>query len=266
MLFGVNRNLMSEIDRFRTSFATYVGKLAFDDFAHVEYRCHRIRTDFGLMSRTFAYARVSTLCQTTDNQLHEIRSAGFDVQSRRVISETVSGSVAANQRAGFKRLVDRMESGDILVVTKMDRLGRNALDVRSTVELLAELGIKVHCLALGGVDLTSPTGRMTMSVINAVAEFERDLLIERTQAGLERAKAQGKILGRPARLSGEQKAAVLEKLGEGASVSKLSREYCVSRQTIIRVRRQHVDAHPLPESDDHSGRDERYCLHRDDPR
>ncbi len=76
-----------------------------------------------------------------------------------------------------------MEEGDILVVTKMDRLGRNAMDVRTTVETLAEMGVKVHCLALGGVDLTSSTGRMTMSVINAVAEFERDLLIERTHAG-----------------------------------------------------------------------------------
>ncbi len=64
-----------------------------------------------------------------------------------------------------------MEEGDVLVVTKMDRLGRNAMDVRTTVETLAEMGVWVHCLALGGVDLTSSTGRMTMSVINAVAEI-----------------------------------------------------------------------------------------------
>jgi putative DNA-invertase from lambdoid prophage Rac len=83
-----------------------------------------------------------------------------------------------------------MEEGDVLVVTKMDRLGRNSMDVRATVEHLAGMGVKAHCLALDGVDLTSSTGRMTMSVINAVAEFERDLLIERTQAGLVRAKEQ----------------------------------------------------------------------------
>ncbi len=116
----------------------------------------------------------------------EIKAAGFDVHARRVVSETVSGSVATKEREGFTRLLDRMEEGDILVVTKMDRLGRNAMDVRTTVETLAEMGVKVHCLALGGVDLTSSTGRMTMSVINAVAEFERDLLIERTHAGLIR--------------------------------------------------------------------------------
>ncbi len=135
------------------------------------------------MSRLFAYVRVSTNGQTTDNQIGEIRDAGFEVQIRRVVSETVSGSLAAKEREGFRKLLDRMEEGDILVVTKMDRLGRNAMDVRATVELLAEMGVKVHCLALGGVDLTSSTGRMTMSVINAVAEFERDLLIERTMPG-----------------------------------------------------------------------------------
>jgi putative DNA-invertase from lambdoid prophage Rac len=72
---------------------------------------------------------------------------------------------------------------DVLVVTKLDRLGRNVMDVGSTVARLAELGVRVHCLALGGVDLTSSTGKLTMNVLNAVAEFERDLLIERTQAG-----------------------------------------------------------------------------------
>jgi putative DNA-invertase from lambdoid prophage Rac len=90
-----------------------------------------------------------------------------------------------------------MENGDVLIVTKLDRLGRNAMDVRQTIEHLADNGIRVHCLALGGVDLTSPAGRMTMQVLSAVAEFERDLLVERTQQGLMRAKAEGKQLGRP---------------------------------------------------------------------
>ena len=143
------------------------------------------------MSRTFAYLRVSTPEQTTDNQLGEIAGAGFAVHPRRVVSETVSGSVAAMERRGFAKLMDRMEEGDVLVVTKLDRLGRNAMDVAVTVKTLATLGVRVHCLALGGVDLTSSTGRLTMGVINAVAEFERDLLVERTQAGLRRAPRRG---------------------------------------------------------------------------
>ncbi len=157
------------------------------------------------MPRTFAYVRVSTSGQTTDNQLQEIQAAGFSIEPRRAVTETVSGSVATAQRRSFACLLDRLEAGDVLVATKLDRLGRNAMDVGSTVAKLADLGVRVHCLALGGVDLTSSTGKLTMNVINAVAEFERDLLIERTQAGLSRAKAEGKRLGRPASLTADQR-------------------------------------------------------------
>ena len=188
------------------------------------------------MPRTFAYLRVSTIGQTTDNQLREIEAAGFKVEPRRVIAETVSGSVPTAMRRGFRRLVDRLEPNDVLMVTKPDRLGRNAMDVGSTVAQLAELGVHVHCLALGGVDLASSTGKLTMNVINAVAEFERDLLIERTQAGLERARAAGRKLGRPASLSLEQRQEVERRLDDGATISALARELKTSRQTIMRVR------------------------------
>ena len=132
--------------------------------------------------------------------------------------------------------MDKLESEDVLVVTKLDRLGRNAMDVRSTVEKLAHVGVRVHCLALGGVDLTSPAGKMTMGVIAAVAEFERDLLIERTQAGLALAKASGKTIGRPQSLDKGQVAMVRQKLSEGRSVAALAREFGTSRQTVMRVR------------------------------
>lgn len=187
------------------------------------------------MARTFAYCRVSTADQTTDNQVQEIQTAGFGIEPHRVITETVSGSTAAMQRNEFARLVDRLERGDVLVVTKLDRLGRNAIDVRSTVDALASNGVKVHCLTLGGVDLTSAAGRMTMGVIAAVAEFERDLLIERTQSGLKRAKAAGKALGRPSILSIDQKKTILARRAEGASLGVLAKEYRVSRSAIQRV-------------------------------
>lgn len=188
------------------------------------------------MSRVFAYCRVSTLDQDTQNQVLEIQAAGFNVQRQRIIEEKVSGSVPAQERKGFMRLLDRLEATDVLIVTKLDRLGRNAMDVRATVEQLAGLGVKVHCLALGGVDLTSPAGKMTMQVIAAVAEFERDLLIERTQSGLQRARAAGKRLGRRPVLDEAQREAIQHRLATGESVSALAREFKTSRQTVMRVR------------------------------
>src|SRR6202035_1689853 len=137
------------------------------------------------------------------------------------ITDVISGSVAASQRQGFARLMEKLEDGDVLVVSKLDRLGRNAMDVRATVEALAEIAVRVHCLALGGVDLTSAAGKMTMGVIAAVAEFERDQLIERTQAGLSRAKAAGKALGRPSSLSAKDRAAILPKRAAGVSLGAL---------------------------------------------
>lgn len=190
------------------------------------------------MARTFAYCRVSTAEQSTDNQVREIEAAGFLVDPKRVVTETISGSIAAMERTGFARLIDRLEAGDVLVVTKLDRLGRNAMDVRRTVETLAEDGVRVHCLALGGVDLTSPAGKMTMGVIAAVAEFERDLLIERTQAGLRRARATGKPLGRPPVLSADQQAFVRARRAEGVSLGVLAKQLGVSRAAIQRVEKR----------------------------
>jgi putative DNA-invertase from lambdoid prophage Rac len=190
------------------------------------------------MSRAFAYCRVSTGGQTTENQVREIAAAGFAVDHKRIVTETVSGSIAAMERKGFAKLMDRLEAGDILIVTKLDRLGRNAMDLRATVEQLAAEGVKVHCLALGGVDLTSAAGKMTMGVIAAVAEFERDLLIERTQSGLQRAKAAGKVLGRPQALTDDQQQDIRQKRGQGISLGVLAKEYKVSRAAIQRVEKR----------------------------
>ncbi len=187
------------------------------------------------MARVFAYCRVSTAEQTTDNQLRELEGAGFQIEPHRIVRDVISGSVAAMQRPGFARLIDKLEPGDVLVVTKLDRLGRNAMDVRHTVDLLAAKGVRVHCLALGGMDLTSAAGRMTMGVIAAVAEFERDLLVERTVAGQERARAQGKKFGRPTAMDDAQQATALQLVNAGAPIAAVARQLRVSRRTIDRL-------------------------------
>lgn len=188
------------------------------------------------MTRVFAYCRVSTTEQTIDNQVQEIAASGFVVNGPRIITETISGSVAAMQRKGFLVLLNKLERGDVLVVTKLDRLGRSAMDVRSTVEHLAALGVRVHCLALGGSDLTSTSGKMIMGLISVFAEFERDLLIDRTQSGLARAKSQGKTLGRPKSLGEAETKTVVARLAHGEAVAALAREFGTSRQSIMRVR------------------------------
>ena len=190
------------------------------------------------MSRTFAYLRVSTTGQNTENQLLEIQSAGFAVDPNRVISETVSGSVPAFKRPEFAKLVDRLEKSDVILTTKLDRLGRNTVDILNSVEKLSNLGVRVHCLALGGMDLTSAAGKMTLSVISAVSAMELDLLKERTAAGLVRARAAGKKFGRPATLSPLAKASIIAEKTAGASYADLAKQHGVTRSAIQHVIRQ----------------------------
>ena len=116
------------------------------------------------------------------------------------------------------------------------RLCNDAMDTRKTVEQLTESGIKVHCLAFGGVDLSSLAGKMTIQVISAVAEFERELVLEGTYSGIARSRDAGKCFGRPAILNEEQKQKVLERIKSGASISAIAREFRTTRQTILRVR------------------------------
>ena len=148
--------------------------------------------------RIFSYCRVSTSEQTTENQVIAIRQKGYEVSEERVISETVSGSVEAMKRDKFKMLINyQIERGDMLVVLKLDRLGRDNIDVQNTINLLIEKGVKTVCLDLPVADLSSAEGKLMLQMFSAFAEFERNRIRERTKEGLERAKLQGKKLGRP---------------------------------------------------------------------
>jgi putative DNA-invertase from lambdoid prophage Rac len=188
------------------------------------------------MSRVFAYARVSTVEQLTENQRGEIEAAGYAVEPRRFVEEQVSGSVPASQRPGFVKLLEKLEKGDTLVVTKLDRLGRDSIDVQHTVERFAREGVRLVVLQLGNLDLTSPAGELMVKMLAAVADFERALIVERTQAGLARAKAEGKKLGRPEKTTEADRQAIRQRLAGGESVSEVARWYGVSRATVIAVR------------------------------
>lgn len=150
------------------------------------------------MSRTFAYCRVSTTEQDTTTQLHHIRERGFVVADNRVFSDVgVSGSVPASQRPEWSKLVDRLEAGDCVVVLKLDRLGRDSIDVQQTVSKLIEAGVIVHCLDLPVPNLSSAEGKMMLQLFACFAEFERNKIKERTIDTLAKKKAEGVKLGRP---------------------------------------------------------------------
>jgi len=184
------------------------------------------------MPRTFAYCRVSTTEQTVENQIQALKAAGYDIQPNRVISETISGSVQASQRPEFSRLLDRMEHGDTLIVLKLDRLGRDNIDIQQTITALQERGISVQSLDLPQMDITSSSGRLMLQMFSAFAEFERNRIRERTAEGLERAKAEGKQLGRPVAVDTTK--AVQEAKTEGLSQSQAAAKLGLSIPTIKR--------------------------------
>lgn len=182
---------------------------------------------------TFAYGRVSTKEQTTANQRIEIEAAGHHIDFW--YADTISGKTSASQRPQFSALLGKIRDGETLIVSKLDRLGRDAQDVGATVKMLAGRKIAVIVLQLGALDLTSPAGKLMLTMLAALAEMERDLLLERTAAGLARAKSEGKTLGRPSKTTPEQRSEIIAKYAAGESVSALAREYDVSRANILGV-------------------------------
>jgi len=186
-----------------------------------------------IMSRTFAYCRVSTSEQTTENQIVAIRQAGYDILDSRVISETVSGGVQAMKRKGFADMVThKLEKGDRLVVLKLDRLGRDNIDVQQTIAMLVDKDIDVVSLDLPVRNLASAEGKLMLQMFSAFAEFEKSRIIERTKEGLARAKTEGKKLGRPAATDTVKR--VQEAKSKGLSQSKAALELGLSLPTIKR--------------------------------
>ena len=183
----------------------------------------------------FGYGRVSTNQQTTDNQKLELENAGFKIDYW-FTDNGISGKTSASLRPQFSLLLSQIRDGETLVVSKLDRLGRDAVDVLQTVRNLADRNIQVIVLQLGKTDLSSPTGKLLLTMLTAVAAMERDLLIERTQAGLARAKAEGKTLGRKPKTTEDQRVIIREQLNSGVSVSQVARDYGISRAAVISIR------------------------------
>ena len=198
----------------------------------------------------FAYLRVSTADQTTEQQLTQVEAAGYKVARDRVFVEHgVSGKVPALQRQQFQRLYDRMTSGDSLIVARLDRLGRDTLDVISTIDSLIKRGVSVTVLGLGVLDNT-PQSRLTLTMLSAISEFERGLISERTKAKLAQLKQEGVKLGRPAKINDQVlRERAVELFGQGLSWRKVAAETGVALSTLqglMKAQPVQVIANPLP--------------------
>ncbi len=185
---------------------------------------------------TFAYLRISTKDQTTEQQLTHIESAGYKIEKDRVFIETgVSGKVPALQREQFQRLNDRLSNSSTLVVNRLDRLGRDILDVITTVRNLTDRGVTLVVLGLGTLD-NSAQSNLTLNMLAAISEFERQIISERTKSKLEQLKRDGVKLGRPVKVGNDElKSNARDLITGGLSWRKTAAELNVSLSTIQRI-------------------------------
>ena len=179
------------------------------------------------MATTIDYARVSTTSQHLDMQLDALTASGCTS----IHTDTASGALAA--RPGLDQALAELDEGDTLVVWRLDRLGRSLPHLVATIDTLTRRGVNLKSLH-EAIDTTTPTGRLMVHLIASLAEFERELTIERTIAGLEAAKARGANLGRPTVWTPQRDEAAEALLAAGATVTQAAAALGVSRATIYR--------------------------------
>lgn len=150
----------------------------------------------------FHYARISTDSQDISNQALQVEQAGFKVDAY-YEDVGVSGTLPAMQRKGFKQMMAALKEGDTVITVEVSRIGRSTSDVLDIVAKLTKMNVKLRILNFSGIDLCSPMGELVLTVMAACATFERSLLVERTHAGLARAKSEGKVLGKRFKLPPE---------------------------------------------------------------
>jgi DNA invertase Pin-like site-specific DNA recombinase len=175
------------------------------------------------------YARVSTLDQNLEPQLRTLKKAGC----QKIFREKASG--ASRQRPEFQRMLDQIRPGDIIVVWKLDRLARSTRDLLNTMETISEAGAKFESLSEPWANTTTHVGKMIMTVFAGIAEFERDLIRERTGAGREAARKRGVPFGRPRKLNPDQRKLAGQLLAEGKAVKDIARTFEVHEATIYRL-------------------------------
>jgi DNA invertase Pin-like site-specific DNA recombinase len=178
---------------------------------------------------TYGYARVSTNGQDLAAQEAELMTVGC----AKVFEEKISG--AKTDRAELAKLIRRLEPGDVVMVTRLDRLARSTRDLLNIVAAIAERQADFRSLKDAWADTTTPHGRLMLTVLGGLAEFERELIRARTGEGRKRAKDRGVKFGRPTALTPHQRTEALQRLAEGEAQAELARSYGVSQATISRL-------------------------------
>ena len=175
------------------------------------------------------YARVSTEDQNLDGQRQRLSAAGCE----RLFEEKLSG--AKRNRPQLEKLIEQLRGGDVLVVTRLDRLARSTSELLAIAERLTEKSAGLQSLDEPWADTTSPSGRMVMTIFAGIAEFERTLIISRTSDGRIAAKARGVTFGRPKKMPLDQQELARELVRDGKSISAVARTFNVHPATIYRV-------------------------------
>ena len=175
------------------------------------------------------YARVSTQDQNLDLQLKALKKA----DCRKIFREKVSGF--NRQRPEFQRMLDQLRPGDTVVVWKLDRLARSTRDLLNTMETINDAGARFQSISEPWANTTTHAGKMIMTVFAGIAEFERDLIRERTSVGREAAKQRGVRFGRPRKLNPDQARLASQLIADGKAVREIARTFNVHEATIYRL-------------------------------
>jgi DNA invertase Pin-like site-specific DNA recombinase len=177
----------------------------------------------------YGYARVSTDGQTLDAQVIQLKAAGAE----KVLREKISGARA--DRPELARLMRALSAGDVVLVTRLDRLARSTRDLLNTLAAVADKQAGFRSLSDTWADTTTPHGRLMLTVLGGLAEFERELIRARTGEGRQRAKARGVRLGRKPKLTAHQKQEALARRQAGEPLAEIARSYDVHHSTISRL-------------------------------
>lgn len=178
----------------------------------------------------YGYARVSTSKQDYELQVEALKKAGCD----RIFAEKASAK-STDGRPEFKRLMKALNPGDVVVVTKLDRLARSSRDLLNILHDLKEGSCGFVSLGDTWCDTTSDVGQLVVTIMSGIAEFERKLIVSRTEAGIAKAKKQGKKFGRPSALDVGQKRKIAERYAAGETMAALAADYEVGEATIFRA-------------------------------